>query len=180
MKKISKQKAIEVILSELEKGTTYSDCLSVYVSKWHVTDRTFVRYWKEANKVYSEKQETMRNAVTDIDTQKAREALKKALNDKDKHAEDLLKQIERLESIVAGKAVKVGNEIIVATFSDERGAKAEIRAIKKLIGDWYGFNAPKQLDHTTNGQNINTPNFDLSRLSDKDLETLERISKKAE
>src|SRR5690554_2615159 len=79
------------------------------------------------DKYYSEiiqsKNERLENSSIEIEI----DALKTSLKDKDTHAKELLKQIERLETITAGKAVKVGNEIIVATFSDEMRAKAEIR-----------------------------------------------------
>ena len=52
MAKINKQKAIELILSELEKGSTYSECLGVLGGKWGLPKTTFDRYWKEANIKY--------------------------------------------------------------------------------------------------------------------------------
>lgn len=52
MAKINKQKAIELILSELEKGSTYSECLGVIGGNWGVSDTSFDRYWKEANIEY--------------------------------------------------------------------------------------------------------------------------------
>lgn len=132
------------------------------------------------DKYYSEiiqsKNERLENSSIEIEI----DALKTSLKDKDTHAKELLKQIERLETITAGKAVKVGNGVIVATFSDEMRAKAEIRAIRKQIGDWYGFNAPKQLDHTTHGESLNRTRQDLSNLTDEEIKIMERISRKVE
>ena len=53
--KISKQKAIELILVELDKGSTYSDCLNLIGPKWSLSTTTFKRYWKEANQTYTGK-----------------------------------------------------------------------------------------------------------------------------
>lgn len=68
--------------------------------------------------------------------------------------------ISELEKVKIG-AVKVAGQILITTQADVIKAKneirahySEIRAILKQIGEWYGFNAPKQLDHTTKGESL--------------------------
>ncbi len=77
------------------------------------------------------------------------EAIANLVGDKNKHAQELLEDIERLKQITTGKALKVANQLIIATFTDELRAKGEIRAIRKQIGEWYGFNTPKQINQKT-------------------------------
>jgi len=46
---------IDFIINELRKGNVlYKDVLLVFVSKFKVTEQTFVRYWKKANALYLE------------------------------------------------------------------------------------------------------------------------------
>lgn len=169
--KIKKKQAIELILSEMEGGSVDSaTIMSVIGSKCQINERTFYRYFKEAEKIHTERQQRIENAKLEATIESETEALRKRLNDKNRHAEDILKQIERLETITAGKALKVEGQLIIATFADESRAKAEIRAMKKLLGEWYGFNAPKQLDMTTAGQPLTS--IDLSLL---DTDTLQKI-----
>lgn len=144
---IREKKSIELILKELDKGTTFTYCLRLINTKWDLSRSTFARYWKKANAEYDKRQQSIREALTEEYTAKEKEALELALSDKNKHAQDLVNQIKRLSEITAGKSVKVGDTLITATWETEIRAKAEIRAILKQLGDWYGFNAPAKTDN---------------------------------
>ena len=100
------------------------------------------------DKYYSEYLNLQNNKLSDQTIESEKEALKLALNDKNEHAQKLVNEIERLQDIKAGKALKVGSTVLIATFQDEIRAKAEIRAIRKQIGDWYGFNSPTKSEIT--------------------------------
>lgn len=108
------------------------------------------RAFKLHDKYYSEYSKLRENKIVDITIDKELEALELALNDKNEHAKKLIEEIKALQEIKAGKSVRVTgtNIIVTATYSDELKAKAEIRAIRKQIGDWFGFNAPNKTELT--------------------------------
>lgn len=100
---------------------------------------------------YSEYVNSRTNKLVDASISKEKEALELSLNDKNEHSKKLLENIAKLEKQAAElEAVKVGvTEDGVISQIDVNGAKralvsvyAEIRATRKLIGDWYGLNAP--------------------------------------
>ena len=72
-------KAIELIIQELDKGTTYTDCFSVTFSNFQLTERTFANYWKEANEAYSERQKSIQSELMSMRIDHEKERLKKAL-----------------------------------------------------------------------------------------------------
>lgn len=150
MPKISKEKGIELILLELEKGKDRASTLAMFSENWQTATRTFDRWWKDANVEYKERQAKTSAILMKAKIENEKELLKTALNDKNSQAKEMALQIEELKQIKAGKALKIGSEIIIATFSDEIRAKGEIRQITKMIGDWYGFNAPldANINHT--------------------------------
>lgn len=87
MSKISKQKAIELILVELDKGSTFSSCLALNGTKWHLSERTFKRYWKEANQIYSERQQAILTEVNEQRVELEKERVKKAILTKEQRME---------------------------------------------------------------------------------------------
>ena len=100
------------------------------------------------DRCYSEYLNMQNERLANEMIEKEKEALKLTIKDKNEHAQKLVNEIERLQEIRAGKALKVGSTVLIATFQDEIRAKAEIRAILKQIGDWYGFNAPTKSEIT--------------------------------
>lgn len=114
-------------------------------------------------KYYSEYVGGKNDELARVSIDKEKEALELALNDKNEHAKQLLenikkleKQAEELESVKVGTRT-IGKEKISFTQMDVNGAKSvlkgiysEIRATKKLLGDWFGLNAPTKQEHSGN------------------------------
>lgn len=145
MKKISKQKAIELILVELEKGSTFSVCFSVLCSKFQLIERTFNNYWKEANTIYQERQQSILKQVEQDNVELEKERLKR----------QILSKHERMEiasKIAKGEAWKVQNELIVPSAGDRMRA---LDYLSKVDGDF----AVKKVDVTTGGEKINIINL---------------------
>lgn len=140
--KLNKQKAIELILAELDKGSTYSICMALNGTKWHVAERTFKRYWKEANSIYLERQEQVQKELESKRLKAEEERLKKAILTKDE-------RLEIASSIAMGKARKIGEQILIPSDGDRLRA---LDYLAKVSGDF----APKkaEIDHTTNGEKI--------------------------
>lgn len=150
--KANKEDIILDMIIELERGTTRKDCLAKNGEEWRISPRTFDRYWKTAQERHTQAVQSRQQQVTDLITESKIETIKTALEDKEAHALELLEYIKQLEKIKAGKTIQVGQGenmmMISATHADEIRAIAEIRAIKKQIGDWFGFNAPQKVDIT--------------------------------
>ena len=65
--KINKDKAVELILDEIEKGLTFNDCMAVILSKVQLNERTFADYWKEAQETYRERRKAIEKAKQRLD-----------------------------------------------------------------------------------------------------------------
>ncbi|MDM1049353.1 hypothetical protein [Sphingobacterium hotanense] len=85
--KISKQKAIELILVELDKGSTFSACMALNGTNWHIPERTFKRYWKEANQTYSERQQAIQSLVNEQRVELEKERVKSNILTKEQRME---------------------------------------------------------------------------------------------
>lgn len=164
MSRPNKEKCISELILELEKGTERGQIVSKYSKKFQKSERTIDTYIKEAKKKINQSNKAIQEKIQETKEKTALEKFEKQYLDKNKHTEELIADIDRLSDIKAGKALQVGGQLIVATFADELRAKAEIRNIRTQIGKWYGFEAPKKLDHTTKGESINQPQMQKVRV----------------
>lgn len=162
LQRISRQKAAEVILAELEKGSTYSLCLDVIRRKWSLSESTFKRYWKDANEAYQESLQAIKKELESNATQKALEGQNEAILTKSQRmviasdmargvissdsqkpivptANDILKALTYLSNIEGDFApikqdlTSKGNEIQSARVL----TKSEIRDLYKSFDDDY-------------------------------------------
>jgi len=157
-----KKEYIEFIKNELKKGNvSFEKVLSeLNRTKLNLKRTQFNKYWKLAQIEHEQIQNKANEAKDKLFIDKELEALKKKLNDKNNHAFELLENIKNLERIKAGHAIKVGGKILIANHADEIRAKAEIRQIRKQIGEWYGFNAPIKTEDVQNIKPIITKRID--------------------
>ena len=89
-----KQQYISFIISELEKGKSYKETSLVFLSKFKLSEPTFVKYWKLANEDYSKTLDKVREAKEAVYIENEVKATKDAL--KTKHERMLLIQKELL------------------------------------------------------------------------------------
>ena len=97
MANISKIKAVELILKEVEKGTTHNDCQKLILANFDLTKQSFTKYWKEAKAKYEARQQKVEAARTTHEIKKAIHALET----KDGQVVDLIRQINDLENDLA-------------------------------------------------------------------------------
>jgi len=150
--KPNKENIIHDILIELEKGTTYTDCIGVIRSKSKLAESTFANYWNEANERYKEVLNNRQKELNVLSTDIEKERLKSAI----------LTKFERMEiasNIARGKAWKSGNVMIVPSASDRMKA---CDYLSKIDGDY----APTKTDLTTGGEKINTFNVGFTKETD--------------
>ncbi|HBW79658.1 MAG TPA: hypothetical protein DEF78_04485 [Sphingobacterium sp.] len=93
-RKVNKQKAIELILVELDKGTTYTECLDLIGPKWSLSSTTFKRYWKEANTLHSARIQEVQSELKEERVEIEKERLKADLKTKNERVMILQSQID--------------------------------------------------------------------------------------
>lgn len=93
MANISKIKAVELILKEVEKGATHNDCQKLILSNFDLTKQSFTKYWKEAKAKYEARQKKVEIAKTSHEIKRAIHALET----KEGQVISLIKQIDDLE-----------------------------------------------------------------------------------
>ena len=135
--KPNKENIIHDILIELEKGTTYTDCIGVIRSKSKLAESTFANYWNEANERYKEVLNNRQKELNVLSTDIEKERLKTAI----------LTKHERLmiaQGIAQGKARKIGDQILIPSDGDRIRA---LDFIAKVEGDYVA----SKIDATING-----------------------------
>jgi len=152
--KPNKENIITKILILLEKGTTYTDCHKVILSKFKLSEPTFVSYWKTANERHLINQQATQKLLAEQSTIEDLERLKIGILDKT----DALKI---LTDIANGKVEKVeeGKLPPFPTRDIDR-----ISAIK-TISDLQGWNSPIKTDNTTTNLNAELTKEDIDKIA---------------
>lgn len=151
MANISKIKAVELILKEVDKGTTFTDAFQVISSKYKLNEATFSKYWKEAKAKYEARQQKVEAARTTHEIKKAIHELETKdgqVNDLIKNLNEIRQEIESGITIewtwVKGQYIQTERPMNANEKKDRRAlyAKylAEIRAIR-------GLDAAKQINN---------------------------------
>lgn len=147
--RISEEQFRKLLLKELTKSNSKAhlktNFFQLLKTKYSIDKK---RSFNLHDKYYTEHQNSKNEQLAVQTIEQEKQAFKLGLNDKNEHAQKLVDEIKRLQEIKAGKALKVGETIIIATFQDEIRAKAEIRAIRTQVGKWYGFDAPTKQELT--------------------------------
>lgn len=111
MKRISKAKAIEIILKEKRKGTTYTDCLGVIRSNSDLAESSFAKYWKEAEQIHLERKKAIEAELMRVDIEHKKEELKKNLLTFDEKR-------EIAATIARGESYESGGQIVIPSSSE--------------------------------------------------------------
>ena len=135
MPKPSTQIIIDAIIKQIEKGKAYGTTLAQFVTKWHISKRTFDRYWKIANEQHTEKQQDIKSKLAIIDEKAAIDARKKAIMSADDRKEWLTKMI--MGEMKAKRPFVIGGKIMEypedPSHTDRLKALAELN---KMEGDY--------------------------------------------
>lgn len=126
--KPNKQKIIDDILIELEKGIGYNDCLVVIRRNWTLSESSFKRYWKTANEAYKLRQESINSILLAESTEAQKQRLKTAILTKDERMKILTDIANGKLNIVQEINTKFGivNINTVPDFTERRNAIAEL------------------------------------------------------
>lgn len=143
----NKQHIVGELLKEIEKGGTYGSVMAVNGSKWQLPERTFVRYWKEADTLHKERQQAIKKALDEVDTAAAVEARKRAIMTAIERKEYLTKIITG-EIEVPYKEIKWDanqKKFVTINFVELASHPTRIAAIaelNKMEGDYAPARAP--------------------------------------
>lgn len=144
---------VSEILSEMDFGISYTDCLAINSEKWHLPKRTFDRYWADARIRFSTLSEATQIAFEALRLEGKKEALKKAILTKHERME-LLTKLATGE-IPTWREVITDAGIQKLEYYSGAEAKAAIAEINKMDGEY----APIKKDITSGGEKI-TINFE--------------------
>lgn len=156
MATISKIKAVELILKEVEKGKTYKETYEVIRSKAKLGETAFASYWNEANDKYKKRQQKVEAAKTNHEIKKAIHALET----KDGQVVDLIRQINDLENDLVDGFVTDARWVSDSLVFDKRPMLDKekidkVALIAKLKGDIrkiLGLEAAKEFKGTVTVQ----------------------------
>jgi hypothetical protein len=130
-----KETYISFILEELKKGNVdYKNVMSVFVSKWQLSERQFVRHWNDANEAFKSTQEAINEQKSKEYTQSELERLKTNILDRDK----IVEMQSNLVKLAYNKMVKIKEP----TPSDLQAYNQTVERYSKLLG----LDAPKQIE----------------------------------
>lgn len=71
MANISKTKAVELILKEVQDGKTYTDAFAAILADFSLSKPTFDKYWKQAKEIYQTRLKKKEEARTKREIEKA-------------------------------------------------------------------------------------------------------------
>lgn len=150
MAKPNKENIITEILIELERGTTYKDCFEVILSKFKLSEPTFVTYWKIANERHLINQQATQKILAEQSTVNDLERLKIGILDKT-------------------EALKILTEIAKDPLKESAmgmvSAKTEQISAIKTIADLQGWNSPTKSENTTVNLNSELTKDDIEKLA---------------
>lgn len=152
-KRPSKQKCIDLLVKEIDKGTDKRVVLANFGKKWQYPIDTFNKHWLEAQERHTEQRKL-------INAAKLENSIEKELKAQNELILTKTQSLEILSKLAKGDAWKVGTEIIAPTASER------INAIKQL-SMMQGYNEPTEIN-----QNVKSDFVDLSKL---DFDTLLKI-----
>ncbi len=145
---MSKQETyISFIIDQLQSGVVgYKDVMSLFVSKWQLSERQFVRYWNIANERHIEAQNKLQKAKDDIYIEAEKEALKMGLKSKHERMLELQAmlspdyRVQEVAGIANGMPVWVDRPLQP---NEVKGIHAEL---SKMAGEYAPAKVESKMD----------------------------------
>jgi hypothetical protein len=114
------------IINELNKGNVlYKDVMIVFLSKFKLSEPTFVTYWNLANEAYKEQQQAINSAKLEQRIESEKEAVKR----------DIISKHDALEIL---------SKIVMGDLNANNDKRQSIETMAKIEG-WF---APKEIETT--------------------------------
>lgn len=137
----------EFIKDKLRSGEmSFEKVFELSCTKFNYCRTTFAKYWKQAQQEFEQEQQEMSARKKEKYISQTVQELEFMIGDKAAHAKELINSIQELEKEYK-TLISIETEHIQEYIQAKRAAtaiKAEVRQHRKLIADWYGFNAPEE------------------------------------
>ena len=155
--KLSKDKGIELIIAELQKGTATLDILAVLGSKWQLAEKTFYNWLKIAKESHLTTQEPINKQKQEEYKSNEINRLKTQLIDRKRYIDSLVNDIIEIEKIIErgyiAKRINIDGktELVKEIFKTKeltewhRTLESKRENLKKI----EGWDAPKQIEQKT-------------------------------
>lgn len=157
---------VTFMLTELEQGSERGEAMSKVIGKWHMSERTFDRYWKIAKERYSQTQQDIQKAVADKIQVSALERLETSVLTKQIALEGLTNDFMELARLKAGNRILVLDDkgevietFIPTPFDEVRAKQTRMQIVEKMaeMEGWSGVvGAPASVSISNNVQNNTT------------------------
>jgi uncharacterized protein YaaR (DUF327 family) len=166
----NKKTYTDFIINELNKGNVkYNDVCSVFCSKFQLSERSFNKYWKQANTIHSEQRETINNAKLTTTIEEEKEAVKIGLKSKFERLLILQNEVDNCKKDLENgftEELKSDGQLLSRpiTIQEKTALRNTIKNLQSEISKIEGDYAP------TKAENINT-NIDKTPIfGDLDLD----------
>jgi ATP-dependent Lon protease len=160
------QSRISAVAKDLASGKERAEILRKYAKKWRIAERTIDRYLTNAKQEAEKLRKLAETAATDTLVQETIEAVKTGLKTKQERLLILQGQVDAILEDLKDERLKPTDRAYL------RKTLKDIQAeISKIEGDYAPI---KQANTDKDGNDLHPPP-DLSKLSRKELDELERI-----
>lgn len=111
MAKPNKENIITEILIELKKGTTFTQCFEVILSRFKLSEPTFSTYWKEANLKHQTSQLEQQKVINE----QSIKGTQKIIQEVNITKESLLKELEEVKALakVPDNAGRINTQAVI-------------------------------------------------------------------
>lgn len=147
--KPNKDKIVLEMVTLIDKGLTFNECLADLDMVWGLSETTFARYWAEANRQYKAINEEIKEQAAQTLKDAAKDRLNRSIMTKAERMEVLTSIANGTLQFIRQVPSKFGPQEILSVpdYNDRKGAIAELN---KMDGDY----APVKKDITSNGKEI--------------------------
>jgi hypothetical protein len=151
---MSKEIYIDFIINELEKGNVkYNDVCSLFCTNFQLTERSFAKYWVNANEAYKLKRDAINEAKLNETIKLEKEAVKTIIKSKLERLEIYQKEIENcVKELTHGftEETKSTGELInrPLTISEKALLRKTIKDLQSEISKIEGDYASTKVEQT--------------------------------
>lgn len=158
-KRISKEKAIEIILEEIEKGKTFEVVYELILTKSNLSRPTFSDYWTEAKEKHSQRRQRIEQKKEALRVKHELERTQKLLETADGQVDEYDSMVTTLKSeLIQNKAtafIFYRGKLITSerplTENEKTDKQTLIAKLLSQIADIRGIKAASKSDITVKG-----------------------------
>jgi hypothetical protein len=147
---------INEMISDIDFGMDRGEVMARFVAEWHLSTRTFDRYWQAAKKQFEEEQNQIKLERQDIKVAAISERTEYRVMSKAERMNVLSQMADGTLQVQRNVVTKDGVMVILA-LPDYNDRKAAIAELNKMDGEY----APIRKDLTSGGEKLPPVNFQI-------------------